>query len=211
MPAWPRSFENLGAAREHVRRVCYSVRFKYNHHPGVAPYRFEMFVNFNTARHAFEAGKFECAHPTVGPGRVSLAPKTGCGASVGIAQRSTMAVTRRPSPARSSVQSKSKLFDVSAAPYTYSSTVPRHSDARSDMRESVSEDSSRSGSNSSAATPSTSSFVPSIELAQDFDLIDLREEMPEAAKKLDKIEVKAKVKVDPFEVSDFLLCGSIMC
>tara|TARA_R110002003_G_scaffold175_3_gene14188 strand:+ start:22395 stop:22724 length:330 start_codon:yes stop_codon:yes gene_type:complete len=109
------------------------------------------------------------------------------------------------------VQSKSKLFDVSAAPYTYSSTVPRHSDARSDMRESVSEDSSRSGSNSSAATPSTSSFVPSIELAQDFDLIDLREEMPEAAKKLDKIEVKAKVKVDPFEVSDFLLCGSIMC
>jgi hypothetical protein len=30
--------------------------------------------------------------------------------------------------------------------------------------------------------------------------------MPKAAEKLDKIEVKAKVKVDPFEVIDFFLC-----
>jgi hypothetical protein len=118
-----------------------------------------------------------------------------------------MAVPGRQSPERSGLQSKRKLFDVSAAPYTYSSTVPRHSDARSDMRGSVSEEeSSLSGSDSSAATPSISSTGLSIELAQGFDLIDLREEMPKAAEKLDKIEVKAKVKVDPFEVSDFFLC-----
>ncbi|KAH7079581.1 hypothetical protein FB567DRAFT_418616, partial [Paraphoma chrysanthemicola] len=59
LPSRPHVFTNLSAARDHVRHVASEIGFKYIHHPGVETWKFEMWVNFNTARRAFEAGMFE--------------------------------------------------------------------------------------------------------------------------------------------------------
>ena len=53
IPSWPPSFPSLNAARDHVAGVSRTKCFSYTYWPDLEPYRFRMFVNFNTAKRAF--------------------------------------------------------------------------------------------------------------------------------------------------------------
>jgi len=58
LPSWPSSFHGLNAARNYVRQFCYVLRFEYTGHPNVELHIFKLYVHFNTAKHAYKAGKF---------------------------------------------------------------------------------------------------------------------------------------------------------
>jgi hypothetical protein len=56
---YPPFFTDLNSARMFIQGVCYASRFQYTGHPDVEPYKFRTFVNFTTAKYAFQAGKFK--------------------------------------------------------------------------------------------------------------------------------------------------------
>lgn len=58
IPCWPPSFPSLNAARDHVAGVSRAKCFSYTYWPDLEPYRFRMFVNFNTAKQAFRKRAF---------------------------------------------------------------------------------------------------------------------------------------------------------
>lgn len=66
MPYWPSSFLSVQHAVLHVDRVARWSRFVYEQFEGVEEKKFRAYVNFNTARHAFEAGRFDMNIPGKG-------------------------------------------------------------------------------------------------------------------------------------------------
>ncbi|KAI1531642.1 hypothetical protein PtrCC142_007617 [Pyrenophora tritici-repentis] len=55
---WPRIFLDAQLAKHFVSRACAAKNFAYTDFPGVEKAKYMGFVDFNTARHAFEAGFF---------------------------------------------------------------------------------------------------------------------------------------------------------
>ncbi|CAA9963051.1 hypothetical protein PTMSG1_06419 [Pyrenophora teres f. maculata] len=58
IPVWPLFFTSLNAARDHVATISRNKHFRYTYWPILEPYRFRMFVNFNTAKRALKHGAF---------------------------------------------------------------------------------------------------------------------------------------------------------
>ena len=56
---WPTKFPSLNAARDHVFSFVKSTSFSFTYWPEVGDHRFRLFVNYNTAKRAFELGKFK--------------------------------------------------------------------------------------------------------------------------------------------------------
>ncbi|KAF9691468.1 hypothetical protein EKO04_010746 [Ascochyta lentis] len=61
---WPTTFIDVNEARNFVSNYCYETRFRYTGWPGVAPDRFQLFVNYNTAKSAFRDGIFKVEKKT---------------------------------------------------------------------------------------------------------------------------------------------------
>ncbi|KAF1941046.1 hypothetical protein EJ02DRAFT_423389 [Clathrospora elynae] len=66
IPSWPDSFLSVPDAQNYVAKICHLNSFNYTEFEGVEPYKFGSYVNFNTARHAYEAGRFEMHWPGKG-------------------------------------------------------------------------------------------------------------------------------------------------
>lgn len=56
---WPTKFPSLNAARDHIFSFVKSTSFSFTCWPEVGDHRFRLFVNYNTAKRAFELGKFK--------------------------------------------------------------------------------------------------------------------------------------------------------
>jgi hypothetical protein len=57
--SWPSTFADLNAARNFVGAFCYDVKFKYSGWQELERKRYMMFVNYNTAKRAFQNGVFK--------------------------------------------------------------------------------------------------------------------------------------------------------
>jgi hypothetical protein len=55
---YPKSFPHINVARAHVRQICEEKKLEFKTVSGVAPKQLAMYVQYNTARQAYEAGKF---------------------------------------------------------------------------------------------------------------------------------------------------------
>jgi len=56
---WPRIFLDANAAKTFVSRACAVQKFLYTDFPSIEHAKYKGYVDFNTARHAFEAGFFQ--------------------------------------------------------------------------------------------------------------------------------------------------------
>ncbi|KAG9193253.1 hypothetical protein G6011_03288 [Alternaria panax] len=66
VPYWPLRFSNVQEAVIHVDGVARWSRFAYKEFEGVEGMKFRSYVNSNTVRHAFEAGRFDLDVPGKG-------------------------------------------------------------------------------------------------------------------------------------------------
>jgi hypothetical protein len=57
--SWPTIFPSLNAARNYVFHFIQSTRFTFTYWPELEPGRYRLFVNYNTAKRAFESAKFK--------------------------------------------------------------------------------------------------------------------------------------------------------
>jgi hypothetical protein len=56
---YPKSFQHINGARAYVKKVCQENGLKFQTVEGTAPKQLAMYVHYNTARQAYEAGEFD--------------------------------------------------------------------------------------------------------------------------------------------------------
>lgn len=66
IPNWPAHFHTANCARDFVAEKAGLLRFEYTVFEGVEKGAYDGYVNYNTARHAFEAGFFTIKYPGYG-------------------------------------------------------------------------------------------------------------------------------------------------
>jgi hypothetical protein len=63
VPYWPSRFSDVQDALIHIDGVARWKQFAYTKFEGVEQKKFRSYVNYNTVRHAFEAGRFDMDTP----------------------------------------------------------------------------------------------------------------------------------------------------
>lgn len=66
MHSWPHFFLHAGEAKSYVNTIANRKIFRFKPFPNIAPDVYHGYVLFNTARHAWEAGKFELRYVPAG-------------------------------------------------------------------------------------------------------------------------------------------------
>jgi hypothetical protein len=74
VPAWPSRFADINAARDWVRAGAWTAWFKYTYFEGVDAGKYRCFVQYNLAKEAWGAGRFEIGSGEAGgAGRIGKA------------------------------------------------------------------------------------------------------------------------------------------
>jgi hypothetical protein len=220
---WPRFFPTLNHAKAHVQRLSRAVGFKYAEFPGIPAQRFRMFVDFNTARHAYEAGKFVCQNPLVGPGGFVLQQRQSANAQTVAPQHRVVPFPTTTAPAgvpsrhvhssQSIVRSddtyiNTDLPKVSTASYSLPNKPITNCDhVKSSTEESLKDLHTHHDADTQPIEPSDCvNRVPAPLL------LDLDQDVMKFEEKLGKTETTSADEEDPFKASRYraVLCGVLM-
>ena len=220
---WPPFFPTLNHAKAHVQRLSLAVGFKYGEFPGIPAHRFRMYVDFNTARNAYEAGKFVCQNPLVESDGFVLQQKQSANAQTVTPQHpvvpfpTTTAPASVPShrvqPSPSSVRSDDTYINpdlpkVSTAPCNFpTQQITKGEHVKSSTEESLKDLHIPFDADTQPIEPSECvSRVPALLL------FDLDQDVLKSKEKLEKTDTVSDDQEDPFKASRYgaVLCGVLM-
>jgi hypothetical protein len=193
---WPPLLPTLNAARNFVQHFCRDFGFEYTGWPGVEMGKFRLYVHFNTAKHALEAGKF----------RVKEQPDAAALGKTGRAEEKNGHERGQEEGVGlhdAGVELWSKRIKMSTAPYAM------HGKSSFNARATVRED--------TVTIDDQTSFTSDVTAADAFDdgaprsttsihqvrnpFEQLEERLARVREKFETIEFQTEGKQDPFKVS----------